>query len=867
MLRITSLFQRLALLVLLIALPMAGIEVWNQLHRRQTQEMELHEQAERLVSLLDAEYAHVVEGIRQVMEAIRWTRIVRERDERACPGYMTALTAQFPSHLDFYVTDHQGTIWCATEPAGVGFSAGDRLHFRRALETNAFATGEYMLRRSDQRPILPFALPYQASDGTLGGAVMAAIDVGWLDDYLAKKPLPPNTAVLLADRNGVVLARRPEIPGVVGKPLPEPYLPLLQAGGGGTAEMVGLDGVRRIQASSQLSASPERLLFIVGLDKAEAMQEINRTMGWSLALLATVFTFSIVAVWWGGQHFLARPIGTLVAAANRWRAGDHDARARLPDDGTEIAVLGSAFDAMADSIEAQFQALQRAHSTTLQAEARLAAIVETAVDAMVVIDEGGTIQSFNPAAERLFGYRAEEAVRRDVKMLMPEPYHSAHDGYLANYRRTGERKIIGIGREVEGRRKDGSTFPLELAIAEWSVEGQRFFTGIMRDITERNRARDALRSAKNEADRANLAKSKFLAATSHDLRQPVQSLVLFQAALTERLAGHPVSPLLEVMGQALSGLRMLLDSLLDVSKLDAGLIVPQPVDMPLMVLLERLGAEYLPQAVAKQLRLRVVGTNAVVRSDPVLLERILRNLVENALRYTEHGGVLLGCRRHGDRLRIAVVDSGIGIDPERQGDIFEEFIQVGNPERDRAKGLGLGLAVVRRLVRLLGHELKVRSRPGHGSTFSVEVPLVAHVAPAGPPVSTPAREEDRRGLILVIDDEVLVRMGLQAMLEGWGYRVLTAGSVEDAIRHIESGEWPQAILADYRLRGGETGLDAIRAVHARLNSPVPATVITGDTAPERLVEARAGGFALMHKPVAAFDLHKTVVGMLQAGAD
>ena len=629
------------------------------------------------------------------------------------------------------------------------------------------------------------------------------------------------------------------------------------------------------------------------------------------------------------------------------------------------------------------QAEAAARTAAERAEVRYRAVVETAVDAMVVIDERGVVQSFNAAAERIFGYTADEMVGRNVSELMPEPDHSRHDGYLDRYRRTGERRIIGIGREVEGRRRDGTPFPLDLSIAEWRIGDQRYFTGVMRDLTEHRRAEqrlqrsnalletliesipdpvfvkdlqgrflvvnestcrlfgverarvlggrdrdffppdvaahveavdrrvvgtgevvvleeeihdrargerriclttraplrdaagavvgvvgiarditerkhteEALRAAKLEAERANVAKSKFLASASHDLRQPVQSLILFMGALQAQLEGTPAVRLLRSMERSLDALRMLLDGLLDVSKLDAGLVVASPMDIPIGPIIERLSAEYGPRAAERGLGFRTIDCGAVVRSDPILLERILRNFVENALRYTERGGVLVGCRRRGDRLRMEVVDTGIGIPPERRSDVFEEFFQIDNPERDRAKGLGLGLAVVRRLARLLGHEIEVRSVSGRGSTFAVEVPLVAaaETAPQGAPARPSA---DADAVVLVVDDEELVRLGLQAMLEGWGYRVLAAGSRDEALGLLDADR-PDLILADYRLRDGETGLEVIRAVHARLRVRIPAAIVTGDTAPERLAEARAGGYLLLHKPVAAVELRKAV---------
>jgi signal transduction histidine kinase/ActR/RegA family two-component response regulator len=387
--------------------------------------------------------------------------------------------------------------------------------------------------------------------------------------------------------------------------------------------------------------------------------------------------------------------------------------------------------------------------------------------------------------------------------------------------------------------------------------------GLNLDITERIQAALELRRAKSEAERANIAKSKFLAAASHDLRQPVQGLMLFAAALGDRLRDHPGRAIVDAMQQSLDALKMLLDALLDISRLDAGLVVPQTTAMALMPLLDRLKTEYDPRAEKRGLRLLVVDTGYVVRSDPALLERMLRSLIENALRYTEQGGVVVGCRPSGDRIRIEVIDSGIGIETEKLEEIFDEFFQIGNSERDRTKGLGLGLAVVRRLGRLLGHTVTVRSWPGHGSRFGIEVPRVAQADAVRP--KSQAVNDDVRGLTLVIDDEVLVRMGFKAMLESWGYEVLTAESADEAIESlIERDRRPDIIIADYRLRAGRTGTQAIETVHAYCGQRIPALIITGDTAPERIAEAERGGFGLLHKPVGADELRRAVGRMIPA---
>ncbi len=734
--------------------------------------------------------------------------------------------------------------WGTPLPANSGLIAD-----QRAIATRKPQVSGLIMGGVTRAPLLIVVVPV-IRDGDVRFLLSLTITQERLQTIVSPERLPRGWRAGVIDEDGTVIARSHQAEQFVGQSLPAELWAGIRNAPEGIHRAINLEGVSAFQAYSRSGTAGWVVATSVpqSLMAGPARETLLLFVGGGLAL----FLIGIAAAIGLGRR-LMRPVAQLAEAAEALGAG------RLPpaDAGGVLEI-----DAVAKAIRNAAGLIHQREADLAESEARNRAMVQTAADAMVVIDDAGVIQSFNPAAERIFGYQAEEAIGRPVRILMPEPCHSANDADVMTCLTTAERRGNGAGHALMGRRKDGTTFPIELGIAEWTSGKRRYFSGIIRDITERKSAEDALRASKAEADRANVAKSKFLAAASHDLRQPVQAMMLFQSALEERLDGHPASRLLKSLGEAMGGLRMLLDSLLDVSKLDAGLIVPTPVDMPVGMLLERLGAEYHAQAAAKGLRLRVVSSGATIRSDPALLERILRNLIENALRYTERGGVLIGCRRQGSNLQIDVVDTGIGIQPDKHEEIFEEFFQVGNPERDRNKGLGLGLAVVRRLARLLGHRIELRSLPGRGSIFRVEVPAVAlRSSGSDRPNGVPA-VNGRSGLILVIDDEPLVRMGLQAMLEGWGYRVLTAGSIQDAVQHVESGEWPAAILADYRLRGGETGLDAIKAVYERLDMPVPATVITGDTAPERLVEVRAGGHALLHKPVAANDLRNAVVEML-----
>jgi signal transduction histidine kinase len=426
-------------------------------------------------------------------------------------------------------------------------------------------------------------------------------------------------------------------------------------------------------------------------------------------------------------------------------------------------------------------------------------------------------------------------------------------------RRNAEEEVRRLNRELEDRVHE-RTAALQTANDQLQAANQ----SLRVEIEARTRVEAELREAKAEADRANLAKSKFLAAASHDLRQPVQSLMLFFAALEHHQRSEEVRPILEGMEQSLAGLTLLLDGLLDASRLDAGVVVPEPREVPVGPLIARLLAEYAPAATAKGLRLRAVPTGVVVRTDPALLERILRNFIQNALRYTAAGGIVIGCRRRGEQVRIAVVDSGHGIPADLQEAVFEEFFQIDNPERDRTKGLGLGLAIVRRLADLLGHPLGVRSIVGKGSSFFVDLPVAEWQAPATAE-AVPAGHAGAGGgpaTIVVIEDEMLVRLGLGSVLRTWGFTVVEAETGAQALDLLAAAKAaPVLILADYRLRRDEVGTEVIRMVQQRFGRAIPAVIITGDTSPDRLREAQASGHALLHKPVAPDDLRAIIAGL------
>ncbi|TXT39651.1 MAG: two-component hybrid sensor and regulator [Comamonadaceae bacterium] len=352
---------------------------------------------------------------------------------------------------------------------------------------------------------------------------------------------------------------------------------------------------------------------------------------------------------------------------------------------------------------------------------------------------------------------------------------------------------------------------------------------------------------------ASAAKSKFLASASHDLRQPLHAMELFAEALQHTSLPTASHRITEKLRKSVAAMRSLLDTLLDISKLDAGVIQPQPAPTGLARLLGLVHHEFSGLAQSKGLFLRLrVPPFAATHSDPVLLKSIVSNLVSNAVRYTERGGILITCRPWQGRWMLDVTDTGLGIPQAQQQEIFKEFVQLHNPQRDREQGLGLGLAIVGRLCGLLGHTVEVRSEPQRGSRFRVWMPQTT--LPAAEEVSGLANAPaplEHDALILVIDDERDVREAMHAMLTGWGLRCVCQPDAPLAVQALENEQsLPLLIISDYRLADQVNGIDAIEHVRNEYNcEDLPALLITGDTESKDLLKVQQSGIPVMHKPV------------------
>lgn len=386
-----------------------------------------------------------------------------------------------------------------------------------------------------------------------------------------------------------------------------------------------------------------------------------------------------------------------------------------------------------------------------------------------------------------------------------------------------------------------------------------------------NEATREMREKKEEAEKANFEKTRFLAAASHDLRQPMHAMGLFIGELSNRINTPEQRKIVEKVEESVEAMSGLLDSLLDISKLDAGVIVPQVQEFAIDILLNRLAQDFSPIALKRFITFRVHPIEETVLSDPILLERILTNLISNAIRYVPLNGiVMVACRKRGEYIRIEVRDSGPGIPADEQQNIFKEFVQLANKARDRSKGLGLGLAIVDRLSKLMGHHITLRSAPQRGSTFAIEIPRVPNVHELLAGDRTPHSEvraftNEYAGLrVLVVDDDELVRNGTAGLLASWGCHIQVAGNLAE-VRQISTDVHFDLVVCDYRLPDGD-GLALADCIDTHCDTKPAFILISGDTSPEVLQRVVAKGHHLLHKPVRPAKLRSMLSFVLKGQA-
>ena len=468
-------------------------------------------------------------------------------------------------------------------------------------------------------------------------------------------------------------------------------------------------------------------------------------------------------------------------------------------------------------------------------------LLNAAPDPTVIVDQRGTIIYANARVTEVLGYSSQELVGQTVETLLPERARDAHPGHRKSFFSQPNTRAMGDALELHALRRDGVEIPVEISLSPVATPDGMLVSSAIRDIS-------AQKEIAQQLLEANRAKSRFLAAASHDLRQPIQTLNLLNRAAKNTATDPTHQDIIEKQQKSLDSMSNLLNALLDISKLEAGIVKPDITDCKVQNIFETLNAAFEAQARDKGLELIIDQCHGVARSDSRLLTQILENLMSNAIRYTQQGFVRLRCVHDFQDIRIEVMDTGLGIPPEELGSIFDEFHQV-NSDSSRPDGLGLGLSIVKRTAELLGCSVNVESSPGKGSSFFVDVPAgaisdIEATEPEQPQILTATG-----GRVLIVDDEAAIVDATSLLLEMEGFDVVSAASLDEVKAGIKNmTNAPDLLVTDFHLRNGETGAAVIAAVRERFDSKIPVILLSGDTS-NRIALEEFDDITFFTKPV------------------
>jgi len=461
-------------------------------------------------------------------------------------------------------------------------------------------------------------------------------------------------------------------------------------------------------------------------------------------------------------------------------------------------------------------------------------VLDSAPDALVIIDATGVIVFANHQVETLFGYPGNSLVGQKVEVLLPERFRARHVGHRSGYVENLRVRPMGTGLDLFALRRDGTEFPVEISLSPAQDGDHTLAVAAIRDITDRREIQTALREAREAADRANQAKSRFLATASHDLRQPLQALSLLNGTLRRLVKDGPVAEALVQEEQAISAMSRLLNALLDISKLESGAIKPEITDFKVAALFDEMRSEFAALAANKGLTFEVELCADRVHSDPSLVGQVMRNLVANAIKYTQAGCVRLRCIHERALVRLEVLDTGVGIPPDELARIYDDFYQIGVATNASRDGYGLGLSIVSRIVDLLGLKLDVTSEVGKGTQFALCLPASEGLAePAVPAVAPSASHEPRevrsKVHVLLVEDDARVRDATRMLLRVEGFEVSAVSNIAEALQAVKAHPAIGLLVTDFHLAAGETGVQVLEAVRQQLRRRVPAVLVTGDT--------------------------------------
>ncbi|CCE11773.1 putative Sensor protein [Bradyrhizobium sp. STM 3843] len=837
-----TLLSRLFALIAVALLPAIAIQSYNEIDLRRSRQAEVQEQALGLAKLAAAEQQQVVEGIRQVLIALSELPAIKERDSRACSGYLSTLKGRFPAFLTFIIVDMKGQSICTTN--GQSVNVADRSYFTEAMRTGHFTVGIYSIGRLTGRELIPFALPFSDEHGEFTGVIIAALNLEWLANFILQMGVPRGAALAIADRAGTYLARYPNNGKFVGRQMPgQRYM---HSDHSGTITTVDLKGVERIVGYSTLQADSGELLVAVGLDKAQAFSWIERRTWQDVLLIALGATLVLLLSWFGARRFIHQPLKQLVDAANQWRLGDYAQRVHIRDKRSELSWVADAFNTMADALAARERELYEAKERAEEAANRITSIFESTNDCVMIVDREFRVSYLNARAQAhlseerdLIGVDIWEAfsvaaAEPDVAVLLQEAVSKQQS---TSFERFCARR--GVWYDI-------NAFP--------SGEG---LAVLFRDTTEHKQAIEARRLIEEQLHQSQKMEAigQLTGGIAHDFNNLLMvisgNLELIESAETDR---DHARELAAASRKAADRGANLTAQLLAFSRRQK--LTPKPVYADCLI---RDFQEVIRQAAGEGCNFSLVGDDRLwpCYIDPAQLQTALLNLALNGRDAMPNGGGLLEISLRnvtleddaiagvsaGCYVMISVTDTGCGMTPETLDRAFEPFFTT----KEVGRGTGLGLSMVYGFVRQSGGHVTIESAVGAGTTICLYLPRSAQ-APVVEPAVTPAHDTPAgSGQVLLVEDDDEVLDVTLTMLKRLGYEVVYARNGVGALRMLKNGMQPDILLSDVVMPGGVNGIELAREAR-RLYEGIKILLASGNAADVLAQHGAIGEFPVIGKP-------------------
>jgi len=847
-----TLLSRLFLLVAVALLPAIAIQAYSELGRREARQAEVESQALSLAKLAAADQQQIVQGIRQVLIALSELPAIKAGDSVGCDSYLAAMKPRFPAFITLIVTDVNGLTFCHTDVGRQTVDISKRAYFEAALRTNSFTVGKYSQGLSSKRRVIQFAMPFYASNGKMGGVIVASLGLDWLADYIARKGVPAGAALAITDRDGTFLARYPDNDRFVGAKMPARKSPDQN----GAVDIVDVDGVERIEASSALQDGLGALVVGFGLDKALAFDEIQHQTLRDIFLIVLSTALVLLLTSLGARQFIHRPLGQLVDAANQWRLGDFARRVDLSGT-SEIAHVADAFNTMANALEHREQELSKAKEAAEEAAVRITTIFESTNDSVLIVDWDWRVTYLNGPAWALF------AEGRDiVGMRLSELFQGAPD-----------KEVLREIEEAMSERRPAFVEAFcprqDIWCAINAFPSSQGFAIFLRDITEHKHALEARRQIEEQFHQSQKMESvgQLTGGVAHDFNN-LLTVVSGNLELIEA-AGDVVK-----IRQFAAVARRAIDR---GTKLTAQLLAfsRRQTLNPKLVNANRLIGEFqglIRQAVGAgcKITLRTDDRLWLCHVDPSLLETALLNLALNARDAMPDGGVLeiatqnavveggavAGCPA-GRYVMLSVTDTGCGMSPEVRDRVFEPFFTT----KEVGKGTGLGLSMVYGFVRQSGGNITVDSTVGVGTTIALYLPRASQGFGADDEASQPQAMPTGSERVLVVDDNEDLLKVTSEMLTIFGYQVSSAENATDALKMLQAGQDFEFLFTDVAMPNGMSGVELAREV--KRVRPSIKILLTSGYAREILERQNAvDEFPIIAKPYRLAEVARRIQAML-----